>query len=128
MKELLLVACGGAAGAVCRYGVGLAFAGAGAATAFPWGTLTVNIAGSFCIGLLWGLCAGADWFLEWGRAVLVIGFLGAFTTFSAFSIETVLMIHGGRIGTAIAYVGISVLACVLAAWVGVGVTGGRAAA
>jgi CrcB protein len=79
---LLLVALGGAAGAVARFLVSLA-AMAALGAAFPWGTLAVNVAGSAAIGV----AAGAG--LEGpARLLLVTGFLGGFTTFSAFSLET----------------------------------------
>jgi CrcB protein len=82
---LALVALGGAAGAVARYlvsVVALAWLGPG----FPWGTLAVNVAGSAAIGL----AAGAG--LEGSARLLVVtGFLGGFTTFSAFSLETGLL-------------------------------------
>lgn len=82
MNAVLLVAAGGAAGSVLRYGVsaaGLALLGG----AFPWGTLAVNVAGSAAIGVLasLGLPDGL-------RLLLVTGLLGGFTTFSAFSLET----------------------------------------
>jgi CrcB protein len=80
--SLLLVAAGGALGSVLRHLVALlmvAQLGAG----FPWGTLTVNVAGSFAIGVLGGLDVQGEW-----RLLLVTGLLGGFTTFSAFSLET----------------------------------------
>ena len=77
-----LVMLGGALGSALRYGVGLAVV-AWFGTGFPWGTLAVNIAGSALIGV----AAGAG--LEGGARLLVVtGFLGGFTTFSAFSLET----------------------------------------
>jgi CrcB protein len=82
---LLLVAAGGALGAVLRYTVSLAgFALLG--TAFPWGTLAVNILGSFAIGALAGQGVDGD-----ARLLLVPGLLGGFTTFSAFSLEASLL-------------------------------------
>jgi CrcB protein len=75
----LLVALGGAAGSLARYGVGLALAGA---TGFPWATLAVNWVGSALIGLAFGLGVSGE-----ARLLLVTGFLGGFTTFSAFSLE-----------------------------------------
>ncbi len=82
LSALLLVAAGGAAGSVARYLVSLlALSQLGAG--FPWGTLAVNVAGSALIGL----AAGAGLQGE-ARLLLVTGFLGGFTTFSAFSLET----------------------------------------
>lgn len=80
--NLLYVALGGAAGSVCRYLVSLlAIATLGAG--FPWGTLAVNVLGSAAIGV--AFAAGLE---GPGRLLLVTGFLGGFTTFSAFSLET----------------------------------------
>lgn len=139
MKALLGVAAGGACGAVLRYGVQLwALSGqrraalpgdASAATTvhfgtklaalpLPWGTLLVNSAGCLAIGALTGACAGAAWFESIGRPFLVAGLLGAFTTFSAFSIETLALFHSQRYGWAGGYVFASVATCLLAAWIG----------
>jgi CrcB protein len=85
--RLLLLAVAGAAGALCRYGLaGLVQSGLGAR--FPWGTLAVNLTGCLVAGLLFGLFES-----RWGlsgeaRLVVFVGFLGAFTTFSGFMLET----------------------------------------
>jgi CrcB protein len=110
MPNLLLVMLGGAIGAGLRHlagGVALARLGPG----FPWGTLFVNLAGGLLIGLLtgWFVRAGAN---EAMRLFLAVGILGGFTTFSAFSLETFLMVERGEIGIAAAYAGISVLGSV----------------
>jgi CrcB protein len=110
MPNLLLVMLGGAIGAGLRLlagGVALARLGPG----FPWGTLFVNLAGGLLIGLLtgWFVRAGAN---EAMRLFLAVGILGGFTTFSAFSLETFLMVERGEIGIAAAYAGISVLGSV----------------
>jgi CrcB protein len=89
---------------------------------FPWPTLVINIAGSLGIGLLWGLYGQHGWFESWGRYVLVVGFLGGFTTFSAFSLETVGLMEGGRMTAAAGYVVASVVGCVAAAWFGQRIT------
>jgi CrcB protein len=82
VANLLLVALGGAAGSVLRYLVSVAALSVLGA-AFPWGTLAVNVLGSAAIGVAAG--AGIE---GQGRLLLVTGFLGGFTTFSAFSLET----------------------------------------
>jgi CrcB protein len=110
MPNLLLVMLGGAIGAGLRHLVGvaaLARLGAG----FPWGTLFVNLAGGLLIGLVagWFARAGAN---EQMRLFFAVGLLGGFTTFSAFSLETFLMIERGQIGAAAAYVGASVIGSV----------------
>ena len=90
----------------------------GAELRFPWTTLLINIAGSFAIGAAIGLWQQASWFEDWGRPLLVAGVLGGFTTFSAFSLETVNLILAGRFATAATYAALSVLASVSAAWAG----------
>lgn len=115
---------GGAIGAGLRYlagGVALRMAGDG----FPWGTLGVNVAGSLAMGLLVALLPrfGGD---EGARLFLGVGVLGGFTTFSAFSLETVLLIERGQPGLAAAYVLASVMVSVGALFAGLALT--RAAA
>ena len=102
LTALIMVAIGGAAGSVLRYLTSvLALAWLG--PAFPWGTLAVNAIGSFIIGAL----AGAD--VEGGaRLLLVTGFLGGFTTFSAFSLEAT-MLWDRAPGLSIAYVAASII-------------------
>lgn len=113
MMQVLLVALGGAVGSVARYGVGFAAArwfGLG----FPWGTIAVNILGSLAIGVL-AARVGPDH--EDMRLLLGVGLLGGFTTFSAFSLETVrLMEH--QPGLATLYVAASLLLGVGACWLG----------
>jgi len=109
-----LVAVGGAAGALGRFWVGVAAVstlGAG----WPFGTFVVNVAGSFLIGVV----ASGPWASEAVRAAIVTGVLGGFTTFSAFSLETVRLMADGRPGLALGFVAASVVVCLLAAWAGV---------
>lgn len=123
MQGMLLVALGGAIGASARYGVGLAAARL-FGTGFPWGTLTVNVLGGLAMGLLVG-AFGHD------RAKVLLlgtGVLGGFTTFSAFSLETVLMLERGAFGLAGLYVAASVLAAMAALMVGLSLGRGWAAA
>lgn len=95
---LFAVAAGGAAGATARFLVGTLAEPLGG---YPWGTFTVNVIGSFLLGLL----AGA---LSWNpapelRAFLTVGLLGGFTTFSAFSLDIVLLAERGRLELAAVY-------------------------
>jgi len=113
--NLLIVATGGALGAVLRY---MLSALIGAHLLFPWATLAINIAGSFAIGIVWGGFGHAEWFQQWGRLLLVIGVLGGFTTFSAFSLETLMLMQGGRWIAGTAYVSASVIGCLLSVFVG----------
>jgi fluoride exporter len=113
MMQVLLVALGGAVGSVARYGVGIA-AARWLGIAFPWGTLAVNIVGSLAIGVLAARVGPAD---ENLRLLFGVGLLGGFTTFSAFSLETVrLMEH--QPGLAMLYAAASLLLSVGACWVG----------
>lgn len=119
MKTLLLIACGGAVGAVLRYGASLgvySLMGRG----FPWGTLFVNVSGSLLMGVLSILLLerfdiGPEW-----RAAILVGLLGSFTTFSTFSIETLNLLEQGDIMRAFANIAFSVIVCLLAVWLGVG--------
>ncbi len=99
----LLVALGGAVGAVLRYAVGVWAVQAGPNVRWPWGTLVVNLVGSLAIGLLAPTLARNDAL----RLLVVTGVLGGFTTFSAFSFDTLAMIQAGRTGAALAYVAVS---------------------
>ena len=115
MTRLLLVAAGGALGAVARYGVGRLLP----ATGWPWPTLTVNLAGGLLMGLLAGWLAfrgGAQ--DETIRLFAAVGVLGGFTTFSAFSLETALMIEKRQFALASGYVAASVVLSVAALFLG----------
>jgi CrcB protein len=118
MLNLLLVALGGAFGAVCRYVLGVQLfklTGPG----FPYGTFTANLLGGLLMGVLVGLLAlrgGAD--QERWRLLLGVGALGGFTTFSSFSLETLLMIQRRGYGAAAAYSLASVVFSVAALFVG----------
>ncbi|MFN2357845.1 MAG: fluoride efflux transporter CrcB [Desulfotignum sp.] len=94
MEKLLLVMVGGSLGAASRYGISLLTVKMWG-TRFPWGTLTVNLAGCFLIGLLFGLSDRVRLLTPDMRLLLITGFLGALTTFSTFSMETV---SAGRAG------------------------------
>ena len=93
----LLVMAGGSLGAASRYGVGLLTARLWG-TGFPWGTLVANLAGCFIIGLLFALADRSRLLTPDVRLLLITGYLGALTTFSSFSLETV---NAGRAGLAL---------------------------
>ena len=114
----LLVAIGGALGSMARYGVGLQATRLLGAR-WPFGTLTVNIVGGLLMGFLaaWLAHAMPQGQERW-RVTLGVGVLGGFTTFSAFSLETALMIERRAYGEAGLYVVLSVVASVTALFVG----------
>ena len=119
MTRLLIVAAGGALGAVARYGVGAWAIRLFPAAVWPWGTLAVNVVGGLLMGVLAGWLAfrgGAHG--ESIRLFAAVGVLGGFTTFSAFSLETALMIERRQLAMAGGYVAASVALSVLALFIG----------
>jgi CrcB protein len=113
-----LVAIGSALGGVARHGLGLLIAQR-FGTTFPWGTLAVNVLGSCAIGV-----CGA-WLIDAQRAhallfreFAMVGFLGGFTTFSAFSLQTLQLLRDGKAALAAANAVGSVILCLLAVWIG----------
>jgi CrcB protein len=118
MTKLLLVAAGGAVGSVARYLVGAQALRLMGPT-WPYGTFTVNVTGGFLMGIL------AAWLAHRGnansenmRVLLAVGVMGGFTTFSAFSLETALMIQKRAYGQAFTYTAASVLLSVAALYAG----------
>lgn len=118
MKQVLAIAAGGALGSVLRFwmsGWVTGMLGRG----FPYGTLLVNVSGSLLMGFLYVMLidkfnASAEW-----RAVLLIGLLGGFTTFSSFSMETFNLLEAGEISKALMNIILSVAVCLTATWLGV---------
>lgn len=118
MPAMLAVAFGGALGSLARFYIVVALRQVD--QAFPWGTLLVNVAGSFLIGAIWA------WFLdrpdtpEWVRVGLMTGIMGGFTTLSSISLETVLFLESGAYWPALANLaanfGLSLVACLGALW------------
>jgi CrcB protein len=102
----LYVALGGAVGSWLRFAAARLIG----ATAFPWATLAVNVAGSFAMGLLAGWLARAGSQGEAWRLLLGVGMLGGFTTFSAFSLEFAQLMERGAAGPAVAYAAVSLIA------------------
>ena len=113
---LLLIALGGAVGALSRYGIGL-LVQRNTQPTFPWGTLAVNVMGCILVGVLARLFWNAPAHSQL-RALLIVGFCGGFTTFSAFSLETVSFLQSGEWPKAAAYVAASVIACLAGTAIG----------
>ena len=117
MEVVLVVGLGGAFGAIFRWWVGILMIYLSAPPF--WGTLAVNLVGSFLVGLL------LIWFQEKLpisdilRTGILVGLLGGFTTYSAFSMETVNMMMAGLYGRASAYVIVTVVVCLMGTWAGV---------
>lgn len=116
--QMIAIAAGGAMGALLRFWVSAGVHGI-AGRSFPYGTLTVNVAGSLLIGILYVVFNERLDVSPHLRALLMVGVLGAFTTFSTFSIETLELLEKGDILKAAANVLLNVVLCVGAAWVGV---------
>ncbi len=117
MNQVLAIAAGGAVGSVLRYWTSIGthhLFGRG----FPYGTLSVNVLGSLVIGVLYVLLVersslGAEW-----RALLITGFLGGFTTFSTFSLETALLLQQAEHLKAVLNIAASVAICLAATLIG----------
>lgn len=117
MLNFLIVFIGGGVGSMLRHGVNVAAARL-AGTAFPYGTLTVNVTGSLVMGLFAGYFAfKGDASQSW-RLFLMTGILGGYTTFSAFSLDTALLYERGEIALAVVYVLASVVVSALGLFAG----------
>ncbi|WP_158772960.1 fluoride efflux transporter CrcB [Cobetia sp. L2A1] len=110
MGTWLAVAAGGALGALGRYLVSGLITGA-AGRGFPWGTLGVNLVGSCLMGFLFIWVTQELKLAPVWQAIMVAGFTGAFTTFSTFALEALNLMMSGRTMAGLAYIAISVVAC-----------------
>ena len=120
IKTLFAIAIGGACGAVLRHAVVLLVAWWGGQV---WGTFLVNLLGSFAIGAVVASAFDTAWFESFGSPFLVVGVLGAFTTFSAFSLDAIQLYDADRSLLALAYVVATVAGCLLAAKAGMHAAG-----
>jgi CrcB protein len=119
LATYLLIAVGSALGGVARYGFSSLVARSFGET-FPWGTLLVNVSGSFVIGLFATL-TGPDgrWLAPPDmRQFVMVGICGGYTTFSSFSLQTLNLVRGGELGSAGANIMLSVALCMLGVWLG----------
>jgi CrcB protein len=120
MLNLLYIALGGAGGALARYFLATHVHSLWSGL-WPLGTLLVNVTGSLLIGGIFVLLERGQLHADW-RSIVVVGFLGAFTTFSTFSLETVELWQNGATVQALLYALASVCSCVLAAAAGMALT------
>lgn len=117
LKQMLAIVAGASCGALCRWWLVLLMQRWAGAT-YPWATLMVNAVGSFALGFL------VIWFLDKThlsdllRLMLTVGFLGSFTTFSTFSVETVRLMEQGSITLSLIHTVGSVVLCIFMAWLG----------
>jgi fluoride exporter len=118
LLKYVMVGIGGCLGSILRFWLGT-YIGSRMGTRFPYGTLVINITGSFLVGLILVLLtAKTHWSPNW-RYLIPIGFLGGYTTFSSFEYETLRTIQDGQIGLALLYAAVSVIVGLVAVWGGV---------
>ena len=118
MTTLLAIAVGGALGALARYGLSVGVS-ASLGPNFPFGTLAVNLLGSVAMGICFVLFVERSGVSPELRLGIMTGFLGAFTTFSTFSLETLHLLDAGRLVAGIVNIIGSVVLCVLGCWGGI---------
>jgi CrcB protein len=114
IKNVILVGLGGSIGSMARYAAMLLIK----SKSFPYATLTVNIIGSFIIGLLFALSIKEDGLTDNWKLFLATGICGGFTTFSAFSLENMGLIQNGKIGLAVTYILLSIILGIVAGFLG----------
>lgn len=118
MTNLIIIGVGGFLGAISRYLISGWIQSGSKVIDFPVGTMTVNIIGSFVIGILSYLSFSRSFFSPEMRLLLIVGFLGAFTTFSSFSNETMGLFRGGEWMKGLVNIGLTNFFCLLATWAG----------
>jgi CrcB protein len=120
--QLLLVGMGGFIGSSLRYALSIGVQRLAPTSFFPYGTMTVNVMGCFCIGLLAGLIESRQ-SLDPGLVLfLMVGVLGGFTTFSAYALESLVLAESGMLLKALANTALQVVVGLFAAWVGLLIT------
>ncbi len=120
MWNYLMVAIGGALGACSRYAVYNAAAISGWSSHLA--TLVINVAGAMAIGVLYVVISEKGGLQPFGQQLLTVGFLGAFTTYSTYSLDALRLLERGEVVTAALYLAGTMLACLLATWLGLGLT------
>jgi CrcB protein len=114
IRNFLFIGLGGALGSMSRYGIDLLIG----AKSFPLSTLLINITGSFIIGLVIAVSLKNESFSNNWKLFLATGLCGGFTTFSAFSVENLLMFQNGKFVEAVLYILCSILSGIAAVWSG----------
>lgn len=120
MNTYIVIAIGGAFGAMSRFWINMNFDRI-YPSVFPWGTFLVNLIGSFLIGVLFVLFAEKVPLVAHVRSLLMVGFLGAMTTFSTFSLDALLLLEQGHYNAAFSYVFASVVVCLAATFMGMNI-------
>jgi CrcB protein len=115
--QIMAVAAGGACGAVSRWLLASSIQ-RWSGSAFPWGTFTVNAIGSLLLGFLFIWLIERSTLGELWRMAITVGFLGAFTTFSTFSVESIRLLEEGAFGLALGYIAGQLIFCLTLAWFG----------
>jgi CrcB protein len=118
MLNIIFVALGGAFGSVSRYLLGTWIQAASRSIDFPFGTLSVNLIGCFVIGLLSQLAEARGVFTSETRALVFIGVLGGFTTFSSFGNDTINLLRDGETVNALLNIGANVILGLALVWLG----------
>jgi fluoride exporter len=113
-----MVGVGGCLGSILRFWVG-SYIGGRMGTRFPYGTMVINITGSFLLGFVLAVLTARTQLSPSWRYLIPIGFIGGYTTFSSFEYETLRTIQDGQLGLGLLYVGLSVCIGFIAVWVGV---------
>lgn len=121
MKQVLFVGVGGAVGSILRY-LTTVFTARYYTTSFPLATFIVNVAGCFLAGLIFGMITRETTEAQNLKFLLITGFCGGFTTFSAFALENVRLMNSGNTTTAVLYTILNVAAGLLAVWMGLLIT------
>ena len=116
--KLLLIGVGGFCGSVARYLASGFVQDLSRTISFPWGTFAVNVLGCLLIGFLSQLAEGRGFLTEASRSLLIVGFLGGFTTFSTFGNETYLLLRNGQPLLSFGNAAGQLLACLAAVWLG----------
>ena len=118
MKEILLIALGGALGTLGRFKLSSALSGVVICSSIPLSIVIVNACGCFTAGALLSVAERFNFFSNEARAFLFVGALGGFTTFSAFGIEAFTLVRTASVLAMLSYVGLSVVSGLAAVWLG----------